>query len=169
MRDFLKTWFLTNFDERKFSCGFSFEATRLDVHATPNLFVLQRFEQEIKANFVRCVISSRKVFPICTYLSLLCNTVFPYNVVFLHILSRENYPVRSLLRLHVQTYTSHQIFSSYNVLFRRYKIILQDALLLLVKCFQYIGICLYSAKLYFLMKWYSYIFFLEKTLLCLLF
>ena len=33
------------------------------------------------------------------YLPLVCNTVFPYNVVFLHILSRENSPVRSRISL----------------------------------------------------------------------
>ena len=93
LQDFLKTWFSEKIDERKFSCGYSFEATRLYVHAT-------------------------------------------------------------------------QIFLSYNVLFRRYKLILYDALFLLVKCFQYVCICLYSKTLYFLITWYSYIFFREKTILC---
>ena len=37
----------------------------------------------IQANFVLCVISSLKEFPIHTYMSLLCKTVFPYEVVLI--------------------------------------------------------------------------------------
>ena len=72
----LKRGILAYFFKRKLSCAFSFEATRLAIHATPNLSELQRVIQQIQDNFVPCVISFRKVCLIHTYLSLLCKTVF---------------------------------------------------------------------------------------------
>ena len=145
----LRSGILTYSFERKLSCAFCFEATHLDIHATRKLFELQRVVQEKQDNFARCGTSLKRD--------------------FLKNFDGRKFSFGSFLMLHVKTYTPHQFFSSYNMQFWRYKLIFYYALFLLVKSFLYVRICLYSAKLYFLMKWYSYIFFREKTLLCLVF
>ena len=52
-------------------------------------------------------------------MSLLCNTVFLLNMVFAHILPRENCTMHFLWKIHAKTYTQQQNTLSYNVLFRK--------------------------------------------------
>ena len=146
---FLKTWYSDIFFQRKFSCQCRFEATRLDIHATPNLFELQRVVQKKQDNFARCRISLK-------------------HDILRYFFKRKFSCGFSFEATHLNIHTTPNLFELQRVL-QDIQANFARCVISLIKCFHYVRICLYSATLYFLITWYSYIFFREKTLLCLLF